>query len=113
MTGTSGDPATRTNPLPREPKHKGEKYLVEMNTIPEAVKSSIDRYIENGIMPGSFVAAVLSNDLMDTWFQADDDSRENLEAIIKYVACEVPSSAWGSREKVENWIRSKRNKEAV
>jgi hypothetical protein len=74
----------------------------------EEAKISLDRYGETGVPTGSFLQAVLSNDLMDAVGRADDTSLLNLHRICMHVYNELPSDCWGSREKVKAFIEKKR-----
>ncbi len=78
--------------------------------IPPMVREAIDRYVETGIEPGDFTMAVLTNHFVDAVCRADPDSTAALREIAHYVYNEIPADAWGSREKVCAWIKSKREK---
>ena len=71
----------------------------------EDAKQSLNDYITNGWQPGSFLVAVLSNDLFDAISLADDDSRRNLSKIVDWVDNNVPSNLYGTREKVSNHLK--------
>ena len=73
--------------------------------IPEHLKAALDRYVNHKIRPGSFLEAVLSNDLFDAIGRADNVSRACLFDICKYVYNELPGDCWGSREIVERWLK--------
>jgi hypothetical protein len=64
------------------------------------------RYINDGVPTGSFLQAVLSNDLMDAMGRADIESRMDLFEISQFVYNKMPSASWGSRKRVDEWIRS-------
>ena len=102
MTGKCGDPAPKNEGLPDE-AGKGR--------IPEAVKKGIDMFVNHGVRPGSFVTAVLENDLMRAWGQADLESRREMDSILRYVWYEIPSGSWGSPDRVEAWIQKVREGE--
>lgn len=71
----------------------------------EAIKESLDRYAKDRIPPGGFLTAVLENDLMSAIASADHMNRQRLSEICKYVYNNLPSSIWGSREKVQNHLK--------
>ncbi len=73
----------------------------------ESTKSAIDRYVER-TPTGSFVRAVLENDLMGAMGQADDENRRDLFEICMYVYNEIPGVCHGSREKVDAWLHPKK-----
>lgn len=75
--------------------------------IPDLTKNAINLYIEKGIMPGSFLYAVLTNNLFDAVGSADSYNMIELPNIVKFIYNEVPSSAWGSKDKVTTWVNYK------
>ena len=86
------------NPNKKPTRHK-------TMTLEEA-KQSISDYITNGWQPGSFLTAILSNDLFDAISRADNESRENLPKIVDWIYNNVPSNVYGSRERVRNHIKN-------
>lgn len=76
--------------------------------IPKITLESLQAWIKHGVLPGSFLQAVLKNDLIQAIPRAD---RHNLAAIVEicaWVRNEAPIGSWGSRELVEQWERRKR-----
>lgn len=73
--------------------------LIRPDTI-----QTINDYVLKGWNPGSFVYAVLTNNLMDAFGLADEGNRSALFYICDYVYNEVPARAHGSPEKVAAWI---------
>ena len=71
------------------------------------IKESLKRYVEHHISPGSFLRAVLENDLMEAMGRADYENSQILKEICQYVYSEIPLVCWGSKEKVENWLKNK------
>jgi hypothetical protein len=69
------------------------------------MKESITRYVENGVPTGSFLEAVLSNDLFGAFSQADETSRTHLQELVRHIYWNVPSGCHGSPQKVTAWIR--------
>jgi hypothetical protein len=76
--------------------------------IPDRMMGGLTRYIEEGIMPGDFLTAVLENDLMEAVGRADDENAANLPAYIGYLYNVAPSNCFGSREKVKAHYARKR-----
>lgn len=73
-------------------------------------KENIDsllRYVEHGIEPGSFLKAVLCNDLTDACGRADVYNRRKLFEYIEWLYNEAPAECWGSEEKVLNWTSAR------
>lgn len=74
----------------------------------ERTKSEIDRYVNDGCVPGSFVYAVLSNQFLEAFNRADDENLFNMIHIARYVHMEIPGNCHGSEQKVEDYLRLKR-----
>lgn len=73
----------------------------------ETIKHSLKLYVEKKIPTGGFLEAVLSNDLCDAIGRADAENARQLKEIVVYIYNEIPSTCWGSREKVKKWLNSK------
>jgi len=65
------------------------------------------RYIDEGIMPGGFLQAMLENDLMGVFGRADNDNLNRIREYLFYLNNEVPYGCWGSSERVNEWIKDK------
>ena len=77
--------------------------------IPERMMPGIERYVQDRVMPGSFLQAVISNDLRLACANADEENLRNLPAYIAYFYNETPSGCWGSQEKMFYWISGGKN----
>lgn len=79
-----------------------------MNTskdlCPQDIRESLQRYIERGIMPGGFLTAVLENNLLQAITRADNENLKLLPNIVSYCWNEIPSTCWGSPERVDKWL---------
>jgi hypothetical protein len=74
--------------------------------LPTHMHGGIARYIVRGIPPGSFLTAVLSNDLMGAFGKADDENRDALFEWARFIYNFAPTGCHGSPEKVSAWISS-------
>jgi hypothetical protein len=81
-----------------------------MNTIPETTIETIDNYVKYGYEPGGFIMAVLTNDLIGAVTKADTFNLAVLKDICLHIYWEIPSNAWGSIEKVENYMKQVRER---
>lgn len=72
--------------------------------LPEAIQDGLDYYRVDHIRPGSFLSAVIANDLRTAISHADENSMKYLRHIVSAVE-RLPESARGSREKIDNWVR--------
>lgn len=75
--------------------------------IPEYMKEALDRYVNQKIMPGSFLQAVLCNDLFGAMGRADSNNRAALYSIVQYIYNELPSNSWGSAKIVKEFLGDK------
>lgn len=73
--------------------------------IPINIQKGIDRYVKEHTHTGSFLYAVLTNNLRESFNRADEESLAHLKDIVQYCHWEIPSSCWGSVEKVEIWLK--------
>ena len=78
--------------------------------IPGRMAGAIHRWIDLGIIPESFLQAVLENDLKRAVTLADEENLANLPAYIGYFYNEAPSGCSGSLKAVAHW--HKRQEEA-
>jgi hypothetical protein len=62
------------------------------------------KYIENGLHPGSFLVALLKNDLKETIQRADSENRRLLPEWVLFVTNHLPPMIHGSPEAVNRWI---------
>lgn len=78
-----------------------EKYysLIPFDYMEEGMR----QWIEHGIRPGSFLMAVLENDLMRAVSNADASNRLALYEWCDWLYNYPPSSCWGSIEKCNAW----------
>ena len=73
--------------------------------VPKIIKDSINRYIKHNRPCGSFLRAVISNDLHTACLCADDNNKRDLIKIVKYVNDVVPHDMRGSRSAYETVIK--------
>lgn len=72
--------------------------------IPDYMIGGLRRYIENGIPPGSFLTAVLSNDLMGAFAKADSTNTVAMVAYARFLYAYAPHDCHGSPAKVRAWM---------
>ena len=73
--------------------------------IPQTTIESLARYETQGIMPGGFLCAVLSNDLMAAVTSADAYNLKTLKDICQYIYNEMPEASHGSPAAVRDWVK--------
>lgn len=96
--------------LARRRQHQQERdHLPKYAGIrPDTLVHIRDYADHGGDLGGSFLHAVMSNNLMDAVLTADPENLVALPAICLYVWNEIPMEAWGSPAKVCAWIRNRR-----
>ena len=80
--------------------------MTRYDTLPGHMQGAMRRYIEQGIAPGSFGLAVLSNDLVMAFGRADHINTLHMQEWASWLYNECPPAAWGSLEKVDAWLRT-------
>jgi hypothetical protein len=81
-----------------------ERYEENLSILPHHMRSGMKLWIERGIEPGSFLTAVLCNDLMTALGKADDINCHRLFDYGVYLYNYAPSGCYGSPEKVARWL---------
>jgi hypothetical protein len=79
-------------------------YLAaDWSRIPNHCRDGLKAFIEQGRPTGSFLYAVLSNDLELAVGHADDVNKFRLADYINFLRSCAPTNCWGSPEKVDAW----------
>ena len=78
---------------------------INYDMLPEHMRDGMQRYIERGIPPGSFLTAVLENNLVLAALRADSVNRHRLLDFAEFLYSEAPTMCWGSRGSVELWVK--------
>ena len=73
----------------------------DYSALPEHMREGMQLYIEHGVLPGSFLQAVLENDLMGALRNADDINLHRLPDYGRFLYNEMPLAIFGSPEKVK------------
>lgn len=84
--------------------------------LPESLRDGMRLYIEHGVPPGSFLEAVLSNDLCQSFARADMTNRWRLGEIMLWIFDNAPPDSWGSPKNYHTWRKAKlqeQNEKAV
>lgn len=77
-------------------------------TVPAGLREGLLLYLRVGIRPGSFLCAVLQNDLVDACRRADPVSAWGLQAIVSFLDNFAPAPSYGSPAAFEAWIEAGR-----
>lgn len=81
--------------------------MLDPALCPIHLRESIDRYVNEGVPVGSFLSAVLANNLEASVTRADEANVILLPHIVAYVIQNVPFNVWGSEFKVDRYIEKK------
>ncbi len=81
--------------------------------LPEHMRDAARRYVENGYAPGHFLTAVLENNLVEAAARADEENQRALFQWASWLYNHVPTPAWGSSEKVTEWILAHEREQAT
>lgn len=82
---------------------------IDYSMLPEHMQDSAKLYVERGIEPGSFMLAVLTNNLTEAFTRADHINKDSLLMWIIWLLNECPRSAWGSVDIVEAWMKARQS----
>lgn len=77
--------------------HRGKRIPVRMH-------ASIIDYLERRVKVGSFLKAVICNDLHKAVSYADDENINLLPVYVSFFYNEAPGGSWGSLAAYEYWI---------
>ncbi len=78
----------------------------QWSMIPDYMRPGVETYVDDGIVPGDFLKAVLSNDLKEAAFHADHTNYLKLGDYAKFIYWHLPYACQGSREKVIAWANA-------
>lgn len=77
----------------------------DWSLIPLHMRGAVFRYIMNGIPPGSFLSAVVNNDLREAVARADDENRHALPRYVQFFYNSAPSGSWGHPDALRDWTQ--------
>lgn len=83
---------------------KGERIRQQMDLlIPEHMHQAVWYWLWDGIEPGDFLSAVISNDLRGAVLYADHYNTVAIPNWVRFFSSSMPSDSWGSKEKMSRW----------
>lgn len=74
--------------------------------LPNHMHAALERYVFDGILPGGFLEAVLSNNLMEAVTKADYTNLAALKDWVMFVYWNIPSGCWKSDKHITDWVES-------
>jgi hypothetical protein len=78
-----------------------KSFRFQDRSVPEHDHGSLVRYILDGVIPGGFLQAVLSNDLREACARADDQNLFAIPVIVAWLYNYAPANCWGSKLHME------------
>lgn len=88
---------------------KDWRYHPQYKLIPESLMEGLFRYLELGILPGSFLQGVLRGQpFHEVILRASPDSILASQALTLFLCNEAPARAWGSTRAVDDWVEGVR-----
>jgi hypothetical protein len=75
--------------------------------IPISTLTTLQLYVDTGCPTGSFMRAVLENDLFEAVNHADKDNQASLVDLVKLIYNDVPGNCHGSTHRVDDWINQR------
>jgi hypothetical protein len=76
-----------------------------LKKLPDHIQNGMYQYVKFGTIPGSFLKAVLENDLQLAFRFAERDMVPHIKDIVDYLYWEVPGPCHGSPEAVQAWCK--------
>jgi hypothetical protein len=90
-----------------QPQTQGNSLMqVDYSRLPFHMQDGARLYVERGIPGGSFMDAVLSNNLVRAYAKADATNTAAMRDWAMWLYNDAPSGCHGSPEKVADWIKS-------
>ena len=79
---------------------------LNLSKIPEYMHEAIQEYVDHGRPIGSFLRAILCNNLVDAAAHADINNKLCLFEYASLLYNEIPGAAWGDKETVDRWVKA-------
>lgn len=74
------------------------------DVIPADLYADLTAYLLKGVVPGTFLLAVLRNDLAEAVLSSNAERRACLPLLIRLLFNHFPPACCGSAVKVERWL---------
>lgn len=92
-------------------EHASEEALLAslaLARIPQHLHGGIVRYLRDGVIPGSFLQAIISNELRQACAAADMSlNMGHLKALTGWLRDCAPLGSFGSLEKMQAWSNAR------
>ena len=91
-------------PIDTGPQPEESRATQPANPYGLALYDAIRRYVDYGLHPGSFLEAVITNDLRGAVMHADADSTAHLVDYVRHFYNEEPVGCQGTPWRFERWL---------
>ena len=81
-----------------------KNLAIDYDMLPEHMRQGARLYMEEGIAGGSFLMALLANDVVTALNCSDDTNNQTLPEWAYWLQWQIPACSWGSVEAVQKWI---------
>lgn len=81
---------------------------LELARVPAQLHDGLVAYVASRRRVGSFLTAVLSNDLQGAIARADEDCQAQISRIVCFLVWYAPATCWGSPLIVDAWLTDPR-----
>lgn len=89
-------------------KAEGQLFAGEYAAIPEDMRESMMRYVEERKEPGGFLTAVIQNNLINAVCRADKHNLLLIKEYAQWFYNVAPAPCSGSPEKMSSWLGDKK-----
>lgn len=76
---------------------------INYSGLPEHMRKGARRYVEEGVLPGDFMQAVICNKPIGSFRCTDDINAARILDIVRFWYNEAPMGCWGSEERMIAW----------
>ncbi len=81
-----------------------KKFDANGDLLPDHMHQAMKMFLFDRIEPGSFLTAVLCNDLRGAIGRADHINKRKICDIVSFCMNVLPAVAWGSEDRVRSWL---------
>ena len=89
-------------------KAEGQLFAGEYAAIPQDMRESMMRYVEERREPGHFLTAVIQNNLINAVCRADKHNLLLIKEYAQWFYNVAPAPCAGSPEKMRIWLEGKK-----
>lgn len=87
-------------------------FTGEYADIPVHMQEAMKRYVLEGVEPGDFLTAVITNNLRNAVNRADAVNLPLLKTYVRWFYNVAPGNCHGSVEEMKTWIASRTTEDA-